>query len=219
MTETTRPDASDLIPLTWEETVLVDAHKAALEKALESSDGACGAILTACFSLATAYGAVIALVAPKETQATLLVVSPFVLLAAGAVVALVGKASGISLDDFGTTDQVKDHVVTAVGTKRKASWGAVACAAAGVVLAGYVVFATYSEPVATDEANDIVFTPAGRQQVQAACGAALDSVRGDAAFARRWVTITLDDASSEECPNTDELVLPVAAVSYVRSAP
>jgi hypothetical protein len=203
----------------WEGRVLMDAHKAALEKALESSDGACGTTLTACFSLATAYGAAIALVAPKDEQAPLLVLAPFVLLAAGAVVALIGKTTGISLGRFATTRQVRNLVESAVGTKRKASWWAVGLAATGVILAGYVVFATYgrAEPPAVGK-SEIVFSPAGTAQFATACGDAANSVVGSASFTERWVTITLD-AAAEICGGVETLTMPSAAVAYTRGLP
>lgn len=139
----------------------MDAHKVALEKALESSDGACGTTLTACFSLATVYGAAIALIALKDEQAPLLVLAPFVLLAAGAVVAMIGKTTGISLGKFATTGQIRNLVESAILAKRKASWWAVGLAAAGVVLAGYVVLASYGQPIPPKaETSKIVFSGA-----------------------------------------------------------
>jgi hypothetical protein len=204
----------------WEGRVLMDAHKAALEKALESSDGACGTTLTACFSLATAYGAAIALIAPKDEQAPLLVLAPFVLLAAGAVVALIGKTTGISLGPFATTRQVRNLVESAVRAKRKASWWAVGLAAAGVVLAGYVVFATYGQPEPpTVEKSQIVFSPAGTAQFANACGRTADSVVGSVSFTERWVNITLDDAAAAGCDGVETLTLPSAAVAYTRGLP
>ena len=214
------PGDSDLEPLDWEDEVFIDVHKTAVEKALESSDGACGTILTACFSLATAYGAVIALVAPKDQQAPLLVVAPFVLLVAGAVVALIGKAAGISLDRFATTGQVKKLVEDAVGQKRKASWWAVGFAAAGVILAGIVVFATYSEPDEfAAENSEIILSNAGKAHVADVCGDEAESVFGNATFSERWVTIELNDESTANCGGVMTLTLPAASVAYVRSTP
>lgn len=211
-------DASGLEDLTWEDQVLIDTHKAALEKALESGDGACGTIVTACFSLATAYGAVIALVAPKDKQAPLLVVAPFLLLAGGAVVALVGKATGISLDRFATTKQVKRLVEQAIRAKRKASWWAVGLAATGVCLAGYVVFATYGEPATPAVKNsEIVFTAVGKTQFASACGAAADSVVGTATLGERWVTIALEGDAATACRDVESLTLPAAAIAYTRA--
>jgi hypothetical protein len=210
----TDPD-DDLQPLLWEDKVFIDSHKTAIEKAIESADAACGTVLTACFSLVTAYGAAIALVAPKDEQAPFLVVSPFVLLALGAVIALVGKAAGITMDTFVTTVDVRQAVKTTVHTKRVASWAAVASAAGGVVLAGIVLFATYGEPDEPAPGDaEIVLTSEGSEQIAQACGDAATSVRGRVSFADAWVTIELSGDALAECNVGDKLTLPSTSVAY-----
>jgi hypothetical protein len=211
---------SDLEPIDWQQKVFIDSHKAAIEKAIESSDGACGTVLTACLSLATAYGAAIALVAPTDERAPLLVVTPFVLLAAGAVVALLGKAAGISLGEFATTGQVRSAVASAVEAKRRASWVAVGLAAVGVIFAGWVIFTTYGQPEGqTAGKTEIVFSDAGQAQFDAACGAQARPVRGSVTFDERWVTINLDNSTAESCAGIDTVTVPASSVSYTRSVP
>lgn len=215
------PAGSGLEPLEWSDEVRMNAYRSALEKALESSDGACGTILTSCFSLATAYGAVIALVAPKDEQAPLLVVLPFVLLALGAVVALLGKSTGISLSEKAeTTGEVRSVITTAVNDKRRASWFAIGLAAAGVVLAGYVVLRTYGHSSeVTLDSSEVVLSSVGKANVAGACGQSTESLTGEATVTKRWITIAIADAAQESCGGIETLTLPASWVAFTRSAP
>jgi len=135
-----------LRPLQFDEEVYVKAFPEAISKALEASDGACGTILTASFSIATAYGAAIALVAPKEAQSPTLVLTPFVVLAVAVIVAMIGKAAGVSLKKVETVEAARTSIKRAVWTKRIASWIAIVFLATGMVVAGVVINATFGIP-------------------------------------------------------------------------
>ncbi|CUR59165.1 membrane hypothetical protein [metagenome] len=130
-------------PLNFDEGVFVEAYKEAVSQALESSDAACGTIVTACFSILTAYGAALALITPKDAQADLVVLSPFALLGLGAVAGLIGKASGISLETVKEVEEAKSEIKAAVRAKRLWAYISVGLAFLGVGAAGYVIFASY----------------------------------------------------------------------------
>ncbi|GAB3487292.1 hypothetical protein GCM10027572_06480 [Flexivirga lutea] len=102
------------------------------------------AIVTAAFSIATAYGAAIALVTPKDKQAPGVVLTPFIALAVAVTIAMVGKAAGISLGPVHTVDEARDSIRTAVRKKRVASWVAIVVLGFGLVVAGFVLNATFS---------------------------------------------------------------------------
>lgn len=145
-------------------------------------------------------------------------IAPFVLLAAGAVVALIGKAAGVEMDEnIVTHGQVRSAVEQAVRRKRLASWVAVGLAGIGVIFAGWVVFTTYSKSTrAVTPASEIVFSPAGQSQFTAACGAPARQVLGSVTLAGQWVTIKLD--SRTICSTgLDTLTVPSASIKYIHN--
>jgi hypothetical protein len=142
-TEDPEKPAVSLRPLQFDEQVYVKAFPDAISKAIEASDDACGTILTASFSIATAYGAAIALVTPKDAQSPAVTLAPFIILALAVVVAMIGKAAGVSLKRVETVEQARASIKNAVWTKRIASWVAIVLLAAGMVVAGAVVYATF----------------------------------------------------------------------------
>ncbi|HWC20694.1 MAG TPA: hypothetical protein VG502_00215 [Flexivirga sp.] len=127
-------DDPQLAPISWQQKVFIDTHKAAIEKAIESADDACGAIVTACFALATAYGAAITVLTPKDSQPPAgVVILPLLSLVLGAMAALIGKSTGISLKSFSTTGDVREAVKNTVKWKRILSISGVVAAGVGVV--------------------------------------------------------------------------------------
>jgi len=97
---------------TFSEKVVIDSYTAAATGALAAADAVADKIATAGFSIATAYAAVIALVAPKDSKSTMFVVSPFVLLGAAVVLALVAQSIKMSLDP------TNDTTVVLIGSPR-----------------------------------------------------------------------------------------------------
>ncbi len=135
-----------LRPLQFDEQVYLKAFPEAISKSLEAADGACGTILTASFSVATAYGAAIALVAPKQAQSPTVVLVPFIVLALAAVIAMIGKAAGVSLKPVTTVEAARQSIKMAVWVKRISSWVAIVLLAVGMILAGIVIIATFGSP-------------------------------------------------------------------------
>jgi hypothetical protein len=66
--------------LTFEEQTAVTAYEKAVSDALSAADSAAEKLITAAFSIATAYGALVALVAPKEETRSLVLGLPFIFL-------------------------------------------------------------------------------------------------------------------------------------------
>ena len=87
---------SELRPPTLAENLAIEGYKTAITTALASVNGVCDKIVTAAFSVATAFGAVVALVAPKESPAPLLMALPFLLFAAAVALALYAQSIAVA---------------------------------------------------------------------------------------------------------------------------
>lgn len=206
---------TELRPLTYDEQVFVAAFKDAANKALDSTDAACGVILTACFSIVTAYGAAVALVAPKDKQSVVSVLLPFIFLGAAAVVALVGKAKGVSLKTVATAPETRSRISDAVGFKRVSSWISIALATAGIIIAGLVLNAAYGHPTTASTMNqEVFFLNTTQDLLKQACGASVASVVGTITSTEGLTTITL--ASPADCQNTSKLTIPTASIAFTR---
>lgn len=82
-------------PPTFREQAVLDAYKEAIKGALDSADAAAEAIATASFSIATAYGALLGLVRPKDASVAVPLVTPIFIFAAVAVLALIARSLGV----------------------------------------------------------------------------------------------------------------------------
>ncbi|MDQ6948676.1 MAG: hypothetical protein M3256_21065 [Actinomycetota bacterium] len=148
---------------------------------MAAATDASGALLTAAFSVATAYGAVIALVAPKDKQAPVLVALPFVGIAVAVVAAMIGRTTGVSLVATNDVGVIRNDVTSAVGRKRQMANIAIVALAAALIVAGYVLGATYRSTPATAASNSnvvVTFTPDGKRVFDAACGSDAATVTG-----------------------------------------
>jgi hypothetical protein len=157
---------------TFDEAVAIDNYKAASKEALAAANGVGDKIVAAAFSFATAYGAVIALVAPKESPALVVVVIPLLLLAAAAVLALWSQSIGVKIAPTDEVSNLRTAVNSAISAKRWWSRGALATLVVGVVIAGIVVNDNYAEPAKKDSpvAVQVFLTPAGARFADKACG-------------------------------------------------
>jgi hypothetical protein len=196
--------------------VSIDAYTAAATGALAAADGVGDKIATAGFSIATAYAAVIALVAPKDARSPIFVVLPFVLLAAAVVLALVAQSVPVSLDPTNDTQVIADRISSTISTKRQWLFGGIVALVAGLIVGGVAVYETYG-PGADSKPNtpvSIWLTPVGRQLVTAACGTSANplvgAVKGTEALSASTVPVIVAQA---QCPKgAGTLVLPRRAI-------
>jgi hypothetical protein len=130
-------------PPTYQETVLLAAYTEAVKAALEAANKSAELIATAAFSIATAYGALVGLVAPKQSQAPIIVGLPFAALAAAVIAGLVGRMMALSLNVANDVDAIRRALEGAITRKRWAAGIALGAVAIGLVMAGYVVVTTY----------------------------------------------------------------------------
>src|SRR5256885_11469213 len=104
LSSTPGPPPSDLPPLPgkprppyYNESVLLDAYKEAIKGALAAADTAADKILTAAFSLTTAYGALVALAQPKAGSTPIVILLPFLPFACAAVLAVLALLPSVSV--------------------------------------------------------------------------------------------------------------------------
>jgi hypothetical protein len=165
-------DEVELRSLLFDETVAIDNYKEAAKAALSSASDVADKIVTAAFSVATAYGAAVALVKPKDSSSPLLIVAPFAALALTVGLALYAQSIGVSTKTTTTTEQAKSIVAGAITKKRLFTWLALAVLVAGMLVAGIAVYSTY-RPTAgkTTKTVTVWLTPAGTKLVDQACKA------------------------------------------------
>jgi hypothetical protein len=156
---------------TFDEQVAIDNYQGASKEALTAANSVGDKIVTAAFSFATAYGAVIALVSPEEKPEAVVAVIPFVLLALAAVIALYSQSRGVKLEGSTEVSQLRSVVNTAITTKRRLSWAALVLLALGVAVAGAIVYDQYGQPEKEKPvAVQVWLTPAGVDFANQACG-------------------------------------------------
>jgi hypothetical protein len=167
-------NGNGLEELTFSERVAVDNYRGAMTGALAAADSIADKVVTAAISVATAYGAVIVLVAPKDSNTPLQAVLPFIPLACAVGLALYAQSIGIAIDPQDEVAAVRDRIQRTIGSKR--TWGRVALAVlvVGLIMAGWVVYSFYGQSakpeVATPAEVELYLTPGGTAAVELACG-------------------------------------------------
>jgi hypothetical protein len=202
---------------TFSEKVAIDTYTAAATGALTVSDGVGEKVATAGFSIATAYAAVIALVAPKDSRSPIFVVLPFVLLAIAVVLALIAQAVRVSLEPTNDPKVIADRISTTLSRKRGWLLGAIAFLVAGLIFGGVAVYETYG-PGAESTPNTTVsiwLTPGGEQLVTDACGKAsnplVGMVKDTDALSASTVPVIVTQAECADGAGT--IVLPRRAIA------
>jgi hypothetical protein len=198
------------------ESVTIKTYTAAVENSLKSTDEAGDKLATAAVSIATAYGAVIALVAPKESTAALLVASPFAAFAIALVLGLWAQSLGVAAKPEEDLDKVQKAVDTLVDTKRLLNRIALAVLGVGLIGAGIVVADKYKSPPKPSTAAVVWLSSSGQADVVASCGQQVKMISGHVdptSLAASWITI---EKPRIRCPGTsDTLTLPASAVASV----
>jgi hypothetical protein len=160
-----------LEPPTFEQFLVVETYKDSYKTSISSLNGSCEKIVTAAFSIATAYGALIALVKPADDIPGWAVAAPILVLTAAAVLGLIGHARGMS--DMPTNDfsQVRDELKTTIDAKRFWAGLAIACLAVAVVFGGVVTYLRYGTPAdaSTTSTVEVSLTVTGQKAVAKLC--------------------------------------------------
>lgn len=202
---------------TFSEKVAIDSYTTAATGALTAADGVGDKIATAGFSIATAYAAVIALVAPKDSRSPIFVVLPFVLLAAAVVLGLIAQSVRVSLDPTNDTQVIADRVSSTISTKRLWLSGAMVALVGGLIVGGVAVYETYG-PGTESTPNTTVsiwLSPVGTQLVTDACGKSANPLVGEVkdtdVLSAATVRVVVAQA---QCPKgAGTLVLPKRAIA------
>jgi hypothetical protein len=197
-----------------EESVF-EAWREAIKKSLDSADDAAGTILTAAFSLATAYGALIGLVAPDDDPGPILLGLPILFFAAGAVFALLAKTRGVEVSTTSDVDRIVTSIKGAVDSKRfRASW-AIGVMVAGIVVAAAVIVFSYAgspEPVSVTAR----LTDLGISSLTDSCRGAADGLTGDLESVGDFVVLKV---AADECTDIETVQVAKAQVLALVETP
>ena len=207
---------SELRPPTLAENLAIEGYKTAITTALASVNGVCDKIVTAAFSVATAFGAVVALVAPKESPAPLLMALPFLLFAAAVALALYAQSIAVAPIARNTVEDAESSVKTAVDDKQWLARAAIILLVAGMASAAWVIYKTYRP--STESASDATLwlSPPGTKLVAQACGTRnATQLQGKVEdFSAKPVEVEVDESA---CPSgAGTLLLPRTAIAVAR---
>jgi hypothetical protein len=214
-----------LVPLTFSEAVAVDNYKAAMSGAFSAADSVADKVVTASVSIATAYGAVIALVAPKDTPAPWQAALPFVAMAAAVGTALYAQSLGISIAPTDKVNDVLARITSTINSKRV--WGrrALYALVAALIIAGYVIYEYYGPSAEEDETPaqvTLYLSSAGTKAVSLACGRKnLTSLRGEVKDVSNLSEARVSlEVSESQCPSGAGVVeLSQRAITGVKRSP
>lgn len=185
----------ELEPLSFSEAVAVDNYRAAMTGALTAADSLADKLVVTTVSVATAYGAVIALVAPKDSQTPWQAAVPFAPLAIAIGVALYAQSIGIPIDPNDKLEVVRKRIERTITSKRAWGRGALGALVLGLLVAGGVVYEYYGPSAKETKAPaqvTLYLTPIGSKAIGLACG------RGGANSLKGLVNVT--DLSAEWVP-------------------
>jgi hypothetical protein len=202
---------------TFSEKVAIDSYTTAATGALTAADGVGDKIATAGFSIATAYAAVIALVAPKDSRSPILVVLPFVLLAVAVVLALIAQSVTVSLAATNDTDEIANRISSAISKKRQWLSGATGALIVGLIVSGVAVYKTYGPGTENTQNTkvSIWLTPVGTRLVTDACGTSANPLIGEVKDTDALLAATVPViVAQRQCPEgAGTLLLPKGAIA------
>jgi len=154
---------------TFAESAAIENYRAATGGALAAADSVSDKVVIASFSVAVAFGAVVALVTPKGAASSYLIAAPFVLLAGAVGLALFSESIAVSIALSNDLEKVKTSVESTI--RRKRLWARIALVvlACGMLAAGGVLVARYRATADKRTAVSVWLTPGGEQAVAKAC--------------------------------------------------
>lgn len=204
-----------LAPLSFEQSMLIEVYREGFKASITSADGSCEKITTGAFALATAYGALIALVVPKDTVPGIVVAAPIFFFVVAAVFALAGQALGQNGTPTADYAVMSADVQSTLTWKRVWAWVALGVLAVGIGFGGVVTYVRYGSPAETSAPGSRVeLTADGVALVSSLCGTiSAPTLHADRVTAAPE-SFTLGKV--QECANAD-LTLPRDAVAGSRS--
>jgi hypothetical protein len=206
---------------TFSESVAIENYTSAMKGALSSADSLADKIVTAAVSVGTAYGAAIALVAPKDSPAPWEALAPLAALATALGLALYAQSIGISIAADEGLETIQKKVSDVISAKRNWARAALGALVLGLMLAGAILYAKYgpnAEKEATPTAVRLYFTPAGTTVIKRACAKDLNEmiVKVDdlKQLTEERIKVTV---GPPDCPsNAGTLVLPQRAIATAK---
>lgn len=209
----------DRIPLDFSQRIVVDSYTEGIKSSLASSDSACEKILTAAISLTTVYGAVIALVAPKDEVADIVTAIPFIGFGLAALACMWGQSCGIEVAKDQLMSTVNRNHKTVVQKKRWAARGAVFALAVSLIVAGFVLSDQYGKQPQESGSRQASITLSEEvyRTLSQRCDGIKNPVRGeldDEGVSSSSATMTI---KVKDCPSGPvEFAVPVASVTLVQ---
>lgn len=207
--------APKLTPLSFEQSMLVETYREGYKASITSANGSCEKITTGAFTLATAYGALIALVVPEDAVPGWLVAAPIVVFVVAAVLALAGHLVGQDGTPTAEYADIQNDVKSTLRRKRIWARVAIGVLAAGICFGGIITYVQYGSSAETSaQTSRVELTTDGRELVSSLC----DDITGATLHAER-VTVTSESftlGNVSECDGAD-LTLPSDAVAGSRS--
>jgi hypothetical protein len=207
--------APKLTPLSFEQSMLVETYREGYKASIASANGSCEKITTGAFALATAYGALIALVVPEDAVPGWMVAAPIVGFVVAAVLALTGHVVG--QDGAPTADyaDMQNDVKSTLQRKRKLAWAAIAVLAGGICFGGIVTYVQYGSPAEEPaQTSQVELTSDGVDLVSSLCGNVTTTTLHAEQVTVAPESVTLGKV--RECSGAD-LTLPSGAVAGSRS--
>lgn len=160
-----------LRPASFAEAAAMEGYREAIKGALSAADSTADKVVTASLSVATAYGALLALVTPEGQATPAALGFPFAAIALALVLAMWAQSTGVTLDATNVVDQIESRVRSTVGTKRKFTRAAVFALVAGLTIAGFVVAANFGVSTGDETETAVVALSARGQAIVAdLCG-------------------------------------------------
>ena len=208
-------------PLSYVEETAVTAYEKAITDALSSANSAAEKLIAAAFSIATAYGALIALVAPEDETKSWILGLPFLPLMGAAIAAMYALTRGIDVDITSDITLVTERVEKSVTDKRNPSWVALALMVIAIAIAGWIVADRYSggEKASEDLSLTVWVTPSEAERLASVCGATTKSIAALAAEEALGSTAPLLSLKPEtgSCGDHARLVIPKAHIVAIAS--
>lgn len=204
------------MPLSFVTDSLVNGYREGIRASLGAVDAACASVLTATVALATAYGAVLTLVTPKDGTTEGYSVVPFFFLGAAAATCMWAQSTGIEFADDNRISTVKTKIKEVIKKKRDRLRWAISLLAIALAIAGVVVTAHYGKQAdgGGTKSASITISPTGYQVLQKACKNAPNPIRATVdpeQLRTSQIEVTLDS-----CPQGKKsFVLPVDSVLLV----
>lgn len=208
------------MPVTISEQAILDAYRETLKGSVASTDSGTGTVLTAAFSIATAYGALIGLVAPTDQPSSVAVGIPFAVFGAAAVLAMIALVQGIKVAAHPTSDELISPFKSLLLRKRLLAGAAVAALAAAIIVSAVVVINAYGPGAQgpTEHAKVIAVVPDnGTDAISAACPGATGSVTGEIHLDSLEKEFVVVDVPAGTCQGsgTTTLRIPKASVQAI----